>query len=490
MTIQISDSWTRLPRPVLRLARGLAVASVLAMLTLFSFYFKINLLTTSFLYLLIVVAVASRWGFWLASFASVLAMLLLDYYFEPPLYSFEVESPGILVALITFELTALTISRLHGRGIRDAKEAAMNYAEMHQLNELSRNSLLLDLRQPPGSQLVVLIDRIFSVKAIAMFDSNLIRQDRLGDWKAEEENLAKDCFMRNDSRNDASTSTWERILYAGSSPVGALVVRGNLSPLVLDAVASLSAIAMDRYRWVEKEERAENAKRDEQLRATVMDALAHELKTPLTAVQTASSGLLELGDLTDSQVDLVSLINREAIRLNELCTRLLKAARLDATKVGLETAEVNVLNVVSEALHANSDEPDRNVMQVVVEDPALSVRADRGLFAMILSQFIDNAQKYSPEGSPITISARGSKNDVLVSVHNVGSTIRIEDRERIFERFYRSSETKDSVSGTGIGLSVVKKAAEALHGHVWVISDEVEGTTFYFSLPTEARRAI
>jgi two-component system sensor histidine kinase KdpD len=74
-------------------------------------------------------------------------------------------------------------------------------------------------------------------------------------------------------------------------------------------------------------------------------------------------------------------------------------------------------------------------------------------------------------------------------VHNFGSKIQIEDRERIFERFYRSSDSKDSVSGTGIGLSVVKKAAEAHHGHVWVVSDDKEGTTFYLSLPTDQRRA-
>jgi two-component system sensor histidine kinase KdpD len=66
--------------------------------------------------------------------------------------------------------------------------------------------------------------------------------------------------------------------------------------------------------------------------------------------------------------------------------------------------------------------------------------------------------------------------------------IRIEDRERIFERFYRSTEFRDAVAGTGIGLSVVKKAAEAHHGHVWVISDAREGTTFHLSLPMDARR--
>jgi two-component system sensor histidine kinase KdpD len=78
---------------------------------------------------------------------------------------------------------------------------------------------------------------------------------------------------------------------------------------------------------------------------------------------------------------------------------------------------------------------------------------------------------------------------VLISVHNFGTPIRIEERERIFDRFYRSPDRKDTVPGTGIGLSVVKKAAEAHHGHVWVISDQKEGTTFFLSLPDGVRRA-
>jgi two-component system sensor histidine kinase KdpD len=325
---------------------------------------------------------------------------------------------------------------------------------------------------------------------VALFDTNLSRQDRMGEWEAGEENLAKECFLRDAPHDDASTQTWQRVLRAGPGPVGALVVRGKLSPLVVDALASLAAIAIDRYQWFEKEERAETAKKSEQLRGAVMDALAHEFKTPLTAVQTASSGLLELGGLTEPQCNLVKLIDGEAIRLNTLCTRLLKAAKLESQQVGLDTVEVNVLELVSEVLAAHSAEPERNRIQVAVENPSLTVRADRSLLAMVLSQYIDNARKYSKAGTPIKVAARASRSEVLISVHNFGPTIRIEDRDRIFERFYRSPELKDSVPGTGIGLSVVRKAAEAHHGHVWVISDDKDGTTFSLSLPMDARRTL
>jgi two-component system sensor histidine kinase KdpD len=261
-----------------------------------------------------------------------------------------------------------------------------------------------------------------------------------------------------------------------------------MSSLVLDALAALAAIAIDRHQSFENEERAETASRSEQLRAAVMDALAHEFKTPLTAVQTASSGLLELGGLTDSQRDLASLIDDEAIRLNDLCTRLLLTAKLETQQVGLQTDEVNVKELLLEVLTSRSAEEIGKRIAVAVEDPALTVRADRALVAMILVQFIDNARKYSTPDTPVEIAARTGHAEVLISVHNFGSTIPLEDRERIFDRFYRSPQLKDSVPGTGIGLSAVRKAAEAHHGHVWVISGDEEGTTFFLSLPTESKR--
>ena len=106
----------------------------------------------------------------------------------------------------------------------------------------------------------------------------------------------------------------------------------------------------------------------------------------------------------------MTLIDGEAVRLNKLCTQLLKAAKLEAKQVGLETADVNVLDLVPEVLASHPAEAERNSIQVAVEDPSLTVRADRELLAMILTQYIDNARKYSTAGTPIEIAARASHN--------------------------------------------------------------------------------
>jgi two-component system sensor histidine kinase KdpD len=488
MEIPVVSGWVESQRSLRILWQTLIAWAGIALLTYCAFGLGVNPTTISSLFLLVVVAMASSFGFWQASLTSILAVACLDYFFLPPILRFNITDQQDWTALLTFEVTALVISRLSAKEVRSAKDAAIHRAGLEKLYELSRNSLWMDLHQPPGPQLVVLIQSLFGAHAVALFDKNLERLDRIGDWAADEQDLARECWQRDAEQDDRETETSQRILRAQSGSVGALVVRGKLSPLVVDALGSLSAIAIDRHKSFEKEEEADAARRGEQLRAAVMDALGHEFKTPLTTVQTASSGLLELGGLTGSQLDLAKLIEGETARLSELCTRLLITAKLEQHQVGLQRNEANLQELISEVLASQVAKEVRERIEVAVDDPALSVSADRGLLMMILTQYIDNARKYSAPNTPIKIGARISRSEVVISVHNVGSTIGIEDRERIFDRFYRAPDVRDSVPGTGIGLSIVRKAAEAHQGHVWVISDNKEGTTFFVSLPADVRR--
>jgi two-component system sensor histidine kinase KdpD len=109
--------------------------------------------------------------------------------------------------------------------------------------------------------------------------------------------------------------------------------------------------------------------------------------------------------------------------------------------------------------------------------------ADYEMLRSTVKELLENAGKYATTGSPITVRASETSSEVTVSVHNRGPVIALEERERIFERFYRSPSHRHSAPGTGLGLSVARHAIEAHGGHIWVISGEHEGTTFYFSLP-------
>jgi two-component system sensor histidine kinase KdpD len=185
----------------------------------------------------------------------------------------------------------------------------------------------------------------------------------------------------------------------------------------------------------------------------------------------------------------VELIQSETANLNTLCTRLLQTARLEAEEMTVAKDEIPVAELVSETLKERSARLAGHTVQVEMPDSSLTVRGDREMIAMALVQYLDNAAKYSYPGSTVKVAARESHSEVLISVHNFGPPVPISDREKIFQRFYRSENTNRMAPGTGIGLSTVKMAAEAHRGHVWVISDKTEGTTFFLSLPKSGVRS-
>jgi two-component system sensor histidine kinase KdpD len=238
----------------------------------------------------------------------------------------------------------------------------------------------------------------------------------------------------------------------------------------------------------QKENQVEAAHQSERLRAAVLDSLAHAVKTPLTAIQTASSGLGEVGNLNQAQQELTALIEDESRKLTELSTRLLQTAKLEAQELSIARDEITVGDLVSEALDEERVHLTGHAVEVSVPDKTLTIRGDRELLSMALAQCLDNAAKYSYVGTTVKISARESHSEVILSVHNSGPTIPIAERDRIFQRFYRGEGTMHLAAGTGIGLSTVKMAAEAHRGHVWVISSESEGTTFYLSLPQNGEK--
>jgi K+-sensing histidine kinase KdpD len=133
------------------LGQGLAACAALAILSYAGFSCRFNLMTISFLYLLLVIAIALLYGFWQATLMSLLTVLCLDYLFLPPIFHFDLDDPMNWVALAEFELIALIVSGLSAKQLRNARESAIHRVGMEQLYELSRNSLLLDLSQAPRS---------------------------------------------------------------------------------------------------------------------------------------------------------------------------------------------------------------------------------------------------------------------------------------------------------------------------------------------------
>jgi two-component system sensor histidine kinase KdpD len=364
-----------------------------------------------------------------------------------------------------------------------ARDANYQRIQMKKLYELSRGILLFDLHQPPGAQLAQLIQRIFQADDVAIFDAGPALLDHEGTWSLEERQIVKSTYFADENEDDLANHTTQRVIRSGSTSMGAMAIRGEVDPLIANSIASLAAIAFERHRSYEKEARAESAQQTEQLRVAVLDALAHAFKTPLTVLCTASSGLLEMGTLDEPGVELATLINQESVNLNQLCTRLLQTAKLEASSVTLHTEPVVVSKLVKDVVSDLSGALKGHPIEMIIEEQDAPLQGDKELLKMILTQYLDNAAKYSAPETPIGITVRESKSELFLSVRNEGSLIEMQDRERVFERFYRGSDAKQRAPGTGVGLSIVRKAAEAHHGHVWVVSAEDEGTTFFLSMP-------
>jgi two-component system sensor histidine kinase KdpD len=435
------------------------------------------------LYLLIVVPIALLCGFWQAATVSLSAVLAQSFFImRQPQFALA-EAPATSVTLVVFLLVALTVSRLSARVIGNAREAESRGGEMQDLYEFTRRTLQMNLHMEPGPQLAELVHDIFNLEAVAVFDADLHDVYTAGYWSVDPLELAQNVYYFETSDDDPESGVGRRVVRLGSVPIGSLVVRGETNPLTNNAIASLIAITFDRYRAFANESRIETERRTEQLRATVLDSLAHAYKTPLTAIRAASTGLGEMGHLSPGQAELVALIDEQTGLLGDLTTRLLTTARLDGGEVAIHVEQISVGTLMEETLAGLKDRLASVKVALEIEDENQILSCDRQLFGMLLTQYIDNACKYSNFGTTITIRAVAAVGEVIFSVHSFGPVIPMADRERIFDRYYRSSTYANRAPGTGIGLSVAKRAAQIHGGYVWVTSDEQDGTAFFAAIP-------
>lgn len=250
---------------------------------------------TGFIYLVFVVLAAMYSGFWQATLISVVAATCLNYFFVPPIFSF-VNSPANWVALGAFEFTALVISRLSLRAQRQAVEAIASRRDTERLYETSRRILLLDSSGDPGDLITSLVREIYGLRAVQLLDAQSGSTFQSGEEVPDAVQRTRNAYFLDSDNFDMETHSWYCVLRLGLRPVGGLGLTGTgMTKLTATALASLCGIALERVRALRRESRAQAARQTEQLRTAVLDALAHQFKTPLTIARTASSGLLAVG---------------------------------------------------------------------------------------------------------------------------------------------------------------------------------------------------
>jgi len=479
-------------RPInaVQVRRALLGCGLSLALSVIAFRLHFNLSSATSAHLFLVVGIALRWGFLEASVVSIVSVACLDYFFTLPLFAFYIADSQDWVALITFEAAALLVSRLSIRVGLFAREAERQRARVQMLYEVSQQFLLLDPTNDVDRDLTLLLQRATNARGIALWNSYDMRLSRSGDCGVHVEEV-RAVYLAELNDDDEARCISRRTLRSGTKAIGALVVYHHLlDAKSIDAIAALSAIAIERARSFTTESRAEAARLSEQLRSAILDGLAHAFKSPLTTIRASSSGLLEMGTLSGTEQRLVTLIDRQASQLTDLSNHLLTTAKLESGTLKLNREPIDLGELLETLRESDAQDCERAPAGKVAGQPGIVVTADRKLLSMALSQLLDNAYKYGSPSSSARLSCREGHEEIVITVTNEGSFIPADEQDKVFRRFYRCASSAKTVAGSGIGLSVVRRIAEAHQGRAWVESDPAIGTTFSIALPRPQKEVV
>jgi two-component system sensor histidine kinase KdpD len=449
-----------------------------------STFARVNSSTTGFAFLLLVLAIAASWGLVEAVVASLAAMLCYNYFFLPPVGFFTIADPDNWIALAAFLLTALVASHLSDRAKQQALEARRGQLETEQLYALSRAILLTDATQQIGPQAAQQIGQIFGASGVVLFDAQTGNSFQGGSLELHglEESM-KQAVVQGSHHRDKETGTDIWPISLGGHSIGVLAVKGlHARDGAVQALLNLVAIAMERVRTETSANRAEAARQSEEFKSTLLDAVAHEFKTPLTSIKAAATTLLSDTQLKPQITELLSVIDEEADRLNSLVTEAVKVSQIDAGTVRLERLPFPVDALPGPAIASFGSRAEGRIQRAEGKS-SHHIFADRELIILALRQLIDNALKYAPQSTPIKVWTELREHRVLICVGDQGPGIPDLDRERIFAKFYRRERVREEVPGSGMGLHIAREIARAHGGDLWVESADGGGSQFCLALP-------
>ena len=466
-----------------RLLRHLScVAIVLAMTAGLVNLLHANATTAALAFLLAVLLIATVWGLAEAITTSITAFLTFNFFFLPPVGTFSIEYPENLVALFTFLVVAITASQLSARAQRRTLEAQRRRRETEQLYELGRAILLNESFEESLPEVVTGVARIFEAEQVALYDAASGKTYRHG-AAVDEARLAEVARSGVPFHLPAQNFSIAP-LHLGGQPIGSIAIGGETSATltVVEAIANLIAIGLERARAIERAASLEAARRNEQLRAALLDGLAHDLKTPLTAIKASVTSLISGFPRTEQRKEeLLTIVNEETDRLSRTISETIQMARIDAGKVSLQRRAHTLGEIVSAAMAELKLDDSRVRLHIPGHLPTLFVDSD--LIGQALKQLLDNADRYSPPNAPIHVEARVDGDAMVVSVSDAGPGIPADEQSRIFEKFYRGRHSARFPEGTGMGLSIAKGIVEAHGGRISVAAKPEGGSVFSMQIP-------
>lgn len=435
---------------------------------MFCSYLGTNRATAAMMLLLEVLGIAALGDWILALLSSSLASLAFSYYFIDEIGSFRFTTLQGFLTFGALASTAIIGSRLAIRAQRRAKEAVHRREEVERLNHFGRALLSANTLAEASEDAVRKVVELFDLKGAVLRVAGAPRASQWGVTAADQVSIIP-------LGTDYSADVLE---LHGIQP----------SEEIRNTVASMIRLVLERARGAEERTQMEATRRGEEFRTTVLNALAHNFRTPLTSIKAAAS-MLRGSDRIPSAHDreLVAAIDEEADRLNQLIRESLDLAKLEARQAYPMAEECVIPQIVGRVAKRLSRYLGGREFIIDIPEDLPSMTGDSFLLEQMLVQVVDNAWKYSQPGAPIRISGVVSGSSVILTVWNAGSEIPADERDRIFDRFYRGSKDRHRVEGTGLGLAIARTIAEACRGRIWLDAEPL-GPAFRLELPLEVCR--
>jgi two-component system, OmpR family, sensor histidine kinase KdpD len=466
---------------------------------------KFGLENVDLIFLTAIVGIAVRYGLWPSLLATVLASLSYNFFFLPPIYTFTITDPTNIAAFLAFMLLSILVSNLAARGqsqVATTRERVRSVESLYAFSrKLASAGTLDDVLWATAHQIasmlkvrVVLLlpeDGTIAVKAGYPPEDSIEEADlAAAKWTWEKNRIAG---------RDSDTLPGAKWLFlpmrTGRGAVGVLgITKDGSGPLLrpehkrlLDALTDQGALAIERVHLVEDIDRVRRTAETERLRSALLTSISHDLKTPLAAVLGAAGALRDLSKSLDQdeKSDLLATIIDESERLNRFIANLLDMTKLESGAVTPNAAPHDVGEIVGSALERASKILSKHRIEVEINSELPMVTVDAVLFEQVLFNLLDNASKYAPADTTITIRSWSDRETVCLQVMDEGEGIPPADLARIFDKFYRARKGDQVRAGTGLGLAISRGFIEAMHGQIAAANrPDRSGAVFTITLPS------
>jgi two-component system sensor histidine kinase KdpD len=420
------------------------------------------------IYVLAVVVAARLGGPLPGAAAATLAFLALNFFFTLPVHTFAVAAPEDLVALIVFLVVAMIVGLLLSSAVEAKEKAQRRELEARLLNRVATRLLSGKSTENVLTDLAEGIRDLFGYRRCEIHTSLLSSPVAAGQ--------TMDSPPRVVHAKAPGDEIGEIRIWAGEHGAP---ISNDLA--AIGSLATQLALALEGIRLRVEVRRAELDAQSSQLKAALFSGVTHDVKTPIAAIMASVTSLLEGRGFSEAdRRDHLETIKDEAERLHRVVNNLLDVARLRAGALVPTKAPTSIDEVMESVIHRLRPLFHGRAIEMRVADDVPEILIDMVQIDQVLTNLIENAVKFTPPGSPISLSVVGSDEIVRVTVADHGPGVRAEDRTRIFESFERG---EGSASGTGLGLTISAAIVVAHGGRMWVSNNAAGGASFTFELP-------